>query len=91
MLTDSSHIAKLKVDELKAVLTFKSTEIPKGALKPALVSLAVEQLQLPSIDPPPPMPDIGSLRGSETTPAPSADSTIRRPGGIVECGARIGD
>ena len=36
----SSHVLKLKVAELNALLAFKAIEIPKGSKKPELVKLA---------------------------------------------------
>ena len=56
MLTDSSQVPKLKVDELRAVLSFRAVVVPTGAKKPQLVSLVAERLVLPTAEIPPAMP-----------------------------------
>ena len=65
VITDSAHVRKLKVDELRSVLIFKSVQIPKTAKKPALLSLAQQHLKLPSSDPPPPMPSLDFSSGGD--------------------------
>jgi hypothetical protein len=55
MLTDSSQVPKLKVDELRAVLQFRAVVVPKGAKKPGLVSLVEKSLGLPTAEISPPM------------------------------------
>ena len=54
-VTDSSHVPKLKVDGLRAVLSFKAVPFPKGAKKPELVELVQSTLALPSAENPAPM------------------------------------
>ena len=84
MLTDNSHISKLKVDQLKAVLAFKAVELPSDSRKPALVSLVQEKLKLPSVETPPPLPN---LEGSQTAPGSRSDevgSSSATPANEVE-------
>ena len=53
LLKDSSHITKLTVPQLQAVLTFKAIPIPKGARKADLQGLLQSKLALPSAPEPP--------------------------------------
>jgi hypothetical protein len=55
MLKDSSHIAKLKVPQLTALLTFKAVTLKKGMKKPDLVEAATSAMCLPSAETPPPL------------------------------------
>lgn len=52
--THKAHVDKLKVEELKALLTFKAVDFPTAAKKPMLRDLA-KQLQLQSDDVVPPL------------------------------------
>ena len=77
LLTDATHIPKLVVAQLKAVLAFKAVDHPKTAKKDALVYLAEAALSLPSASPAPPMPSIPSQL---PTPTPT---TVAAPVGAV--------
>jgi hypothetical protein len=74
LICDSSHVPKLKVDELRAVLNFKAVSIPKGAKKPELVDLVASKLALPTADIPPGMPVI-------QPPAPAAVAPVSAAAG----------
>ena len=47
LLADGSHIDRLKVPQLTAVLAFKTVEVPKGSIKADLQKLAKDALKLP--------------------------------------------
>ena len=55
LLADGSHIHRLKVPQLTAVLAFKAVEVPKGSKKADLQKLAKDALKLPMSKEPTPL------------------------------------
>ncbi|KAL5517734.1 hypothetical protein EMCRGX_G003340 [Ephydatia muelleri] len=73
LLADGSHIDRLKVPQLTAVLAFKTVEVPKGSIKADLQKLAKDALKLPMSKEPTPLlalpapPTCNSTIGDEIT------------------------
>ncbi|KAL1526897.1 hypothetical protein AB1Y20_015588 [Prymnesium parvum] len=85
-LVAAQHIPRLKVAQLKAILSFRAVEYSKSAKKAELVQLVCDTLKLPMLNPlpdfPSNLPDVTS-----TAPAGSAPAAAAAP----DSGAPVGE